>query len=93
MDRAAQPMRIYNCPTTPEISVTSLWLAWTEQRNQWVILIELIQPEAPGLVQHPKKPDDLLPSRPDKLHTKRQQVHISMFRNLLQLTNSVVIGF
>jgi hypothetical protein len=29
----------------------------------------------------------------DKLHTKRQQVHISMFRNLLQLTNSVAIGF
>jgi hypothetical protein len=28
-----------------------------------------------------------------KLHTKRQQVHISMFRNLLQLTNSVAIGF
>jgi hypothetical protein len=29
----------------------------------------------------------------DKLHTKRQQVHISMFCNLLQLTNSVAIGF
>jgi hypothetical protein len=29
----------------------------------------------------------------DKLHSKRQQVHISMFRNLLQLTNAVAIGF
>jgi hypothetical protein len=29
----------------------------------------------------------------DKLHTKRQQVHISMFHNSLQLTNSVAIGF
>jgi hypothetical protein len=28
-----------------------------------------------------------------KRHTKRQQVHISMFRNLQQLINSVAIGF
>jgi hypothetical protein len=29
----------------------------------------------------------------DKLHTKHQQAQISIFRNLLQLTNSVAIRF
>jgi hypothetical protein len=53
--------------------------------NEWSSLSSSNQkPELrPGLVQHPKKPDDLVPSRTNKLHTKRQQVHISMFSNLL----------